>query len=514
MYPQTPNQDPAAPSPDPSEPDEPGASSFPQPTDAWPPRQDVMGDIEPSTEPGAPASTVSAAPAVSTDDLIRQAGPVTPSTATALGSQTRSGRRKPLLIGLIIAAVVVLGGGAAAYALYETPDQVMADSVMQLIAAKSLGFSGTGMIKSNTTTMSLTYSGGATQQEFALHGKLTMGSGSSAVTAQGDVQNDKDGNYYVRVANIKDILTSAFGSIPANEKATVDQIVGKVDNKWIKVAASDLPLATVTDATKMQQCYQTAVGKVQTDASYRNEILSAYGKQRFVVVKQNLGIKNMSIGYRLGIDATKEHAFVDSLSSTKLYSDLKKCNSDFTLDSYKIDSAAPTPEFELWANLLTHQPKQLSIMNAASDTSTTYNFTVNPVLNTVVKIDTPTDTTDIQQLEQALLMLTMAAYANGVQSRAEGTANQMHAVTLQKKVEAFNADTSAGNGNYPTYAQLMAATGLSEVPADVKALVVPRTAASGSEIGFVPCKDATMGGTITYIDTVTDKVQSIPYGSC
>lgn len=522
MYPQDPQNEPSGLPPEPHT--NPGPSeepaAFPQPADAWPPRQEPVGDTEPAT--GSNLQSAPTAPSPATDELIRQAGPMDQApTAAPLGSQTRPGRRIPKLVIALVVILVLVGVGALAYAWYEAPAKVLTDSISQLVTAKSLKFSGTATMKSDASNLSVVYDGASTQQEVMLHGKITTGTDGKPPSLEANAITDKGGNYYVKVSNIKDILGAYLTNIPAEMQPAVNQVITKIDDKWIKIPASDTsPVAA--GATKVQQCVRTAFGKVQTDTSYRNELTNLYDKQQFIAVNKNLGIKDMAIGYRLGIDITKERAFVDGFGSTKLYADLKKCDDSIRLDDYKLATDAKSlPEFEVWSNIFTHQPKQITVMSPSSETSSPYSISFAPVLNAAVKIDIPTDTTDFSTIQADLFGLMIVASSSSSLQQAANTntaqrtdtsKNQTNAVSLQKHVEAYNAMMDG----YPTFAQIMAVPmgQPSTLDPSLKAVMVPRTAAKGDEIGLVPCKDSTRGGTISYVDATYGTIKSITYGMC
>ncbi len=507
----SPDSDSWSPDPNHSIPAQKRPSTFPKPADAWPSEEAAAGDVEPMTKPTPSEPDTSVEPVPMTDERIHQADAVEQDQSSS-GGVVRARRRSPWFVVLIAAvAMMLVGGGVvAAYAWYDNADKVMADSMMQLMTAKSLGFNGTGNMKFNATNLSLTYNGASTQQELSFHGKLTAGSGSASLTAEGDVISDRGGNYYMKIENVKDMLASFLKSIPAAEKPQVDQMIAKVDDKWIKIPASSGGQAA-TGAPQLQQCFRAAFTKVQADTSYRDELTKLYDNHRFVIVKKNLGLSGMSVGYRLAIDPTKEREFVDGLPGTKLYGDLHKCDSALTPDSLKLDAnAASLPEFELWANVLTHQPKRLTITNPATETATTYALTVNPVLNPNVTITAPKDATDIQQVQNDMLGLSMAAYGSVQQSLNSTAKSRTGAVTLQKKMEVYDAE----NGAYPTFTQVMSATGVAEIPADIKASVVPSAPPASGQLSLVPCKDATKGGTISYMDDTTGTVKTLQYGAC
>ncbi|MDB5160415.1 MAG: hypothetical protein JWO99_678 [Candidatus Saccharibacteria bacterium] len=94
-----------------------------------------------------------------------------------------------------------------------------------------------------------------------------------------------------------------------------------------------------------------------------------------------------------------------------------------------------------------------------------------------------------------LAAITIVAY-NGVTSRANTTKSNTNAVTVQKKAEAYNADTAGGNGVYPATAAIftgLAATQLGAIPAGITLTNAAPTAANGqTTIQYIACA---VGGT-------------------
>jgi prepilin-type N-terminal cleavage/methylation domain-containing protein len=99
-----------------------------------------------------------------------------------------------------------------------------------------------------------------------------------------------------------------------------------------------------------------------------------------------------------------------------------------------------------------------------------------------------------------LAAIVIVAY-NGVQKRANASTAKSNAESVQKVVEAYTADTSAGNGSYPTLAQLNAwSGGVARVPTGVTVIstTLGTTHADGKTIQYVP--KGTTGGCIGYWD--------------
>lgn len=103
-----------------------------------------------------------------------------------------------------------------------------------------------------------------------------------------------------------------------------------------------------------------------------------------------------------------------------------------------------------------------------------------------------------------LAAIIIVAY-NGVTARANTAKAQTNAVTVQKKAEAYNADTAGGNGVYPATAAAFAAVAsgsLGAIPSGITVQATDPTASNGSTtVRYVSCS-ASAGGSATgyYVD--------------
>lgn len=99
-----------------------------------------------------------------------------------------------------------------------------------------------------------------------------------------------------------------------------------------------------------------------------------------------------------------------------------------------------------------------------------------------------------------LAAIVIVAY-QGVTARANASKAQTNAVSVQKKVEAYNADTAGGNGQYAlTSIIAQGATGLGQPPAGVTiAAADPTSANATTNVRYVSCS---AGGQVVgyYID--------------
>jgi prepilin-type N-terminal cleavage/methylation domain-containing protein len=99
-----------------------------------------------------------------------------------------------------------------------------------------------------------------------------------------------------------------------------------------------------------------------------------------------------------------------------------------------------------------------------------------------------------------LAAIVIVAY-NGIQKRANASTAKSNAEAVQKIVEAYAADTNAGNGLYPTLAQLNGwSGGITRIPTGVtvNSAQLTLTQGDGKTIQYVP--KGTTGGCIGYWD--------------
>ena len=119
----------------------------------------------------------------------------------------------------------------------------------------------------------------------------------------------------------------------------------------------------------------------------------------------------------------------------------------------------------------------MSFNNIKTKTQSNRGFTIVELLIVIVVIG-------------ILAAITIVAY-NGVTARANSTKANTNAVTVQKKAEAYNADSAGGNGLYPATAATLsglASTQLGAIPAGITLTNAAPTATNGTTtVQFIAC---------------------------
>jgi len=130
-----------------------------------------------------------------------------------------------------------------------------------------------------------------------------------------------------------------------------------------------------------------------------------YKKNPFIVVKEQMGVKDNLIGYKLNLDQAKATAFSKALEETQVYKDLMACSPSGSVaptpkDTPSIDSAVTdSTVYTVWVDQWSHELKSVQVAGESGEGSdkTTYNGTVNLAYDPNVAIDVPTDVIDFEE---------------------------------------------------------------------------------------------------------------------
>jgi hypothetical protein len=504
------------------------------------PEQNTWQTLQPATEPWAAemepstgeqvtadplGSDISAAPATSVNAFaqpVEQPAETTPAAAAPLAPAAKK-LKKPLLLSLIIGgAVLLLGGTAAAYQFwYQNPDKVVTDSFVNALTAKTMSFNGAVDTSGEAAKLKIDFDGASNDVAFTTHAKATLAIGAVNVVVDGNVQTSENGDMYFKLANAKDIaaiFTQMMGGGEANPE--FNALVDKINNKWIKVTPKDLDAEKGDEATNQAQCFSDAVKKLRTDKSLNGELTDLYKKQRFVTIKESLGTKNGNLGYKLDIDRNKAKEFILGVEKTKFHAELKKCDSEFKLDTEDITKAGEsdiTGDTEVWVSQWAHELKQVKFSGSSKDGSSKGTFVFNPVFNKPVNITAPADALTLQELQkeiEAVSASVMGVAYQGIQSRADASKSQAAAALVVKKAETFNAVEA----HYPTLSELLSGS-VEEAKLDesIASLLVAGQPTSADQIGYQTCSpnsDGVGGAIVSYIDATSGNVATITAGAC
>jgi hypothetical protein len=327
-------------------------------------------------------------------------------------------KRWAIIISVIL--VVLIGGAAAAYTFwYQHPEKVVTDGIVHAMQAKSTQYTGSMAIDAGTSKVKVELTGASVASAQDLSAKVTFPAGGKDITVEGDAMFDGKSDLYVKLKNVKDLTAPLRSEMDALTRKTFDKVVAKVDNQWVKIAVEDL-VGFNESAAKVQKCFGEAMTQYANDATISAEITDAYKKNKFVLIDQNLGTKDGSLGYTLTGDTAKAKAFIVDLKNTKLYKSLYACDNGFKIDENELVPNDPAKEgatsrVEVWVSQWTHEITKVSANNTttnADDTSTKVETMFEPKFNTGVTIEPPAQSITLDQLKADIETLTKEAQAS------------------------------------------------------------------------------------------------------
>lgn len=159
--------------------------------------------------------------------------------------------------------------------------------------------------------------------------------------------SDKEG--FIRVSDSEGVVDLVNGIAP-DFKNDVETILQKINNKWLRLEASD---------KKVEDCATTLIAKVFNDQEAAKALEVVYKSSSFVVVDK-VTKRDARQEYAISIDKDKVTGFIKNLKASKVFQDTKGC--DATFDPLGTEAAA--------ANTTSQQPsiaQQLSTPQSDSN---------------------------------------------------------------------------------------------------------------------------------------------------
>jgi hypothetical protein len=357
-------------------------------------------DIEPTTTPVSPTPTSMPLP-----PLGREGTFIPPFTKPVAPKKSK----KRLIIILASVLIVLIGGGVSVYAFwYQNPEKVVTDGVLHALQAKSMEYVGSASIGTDSDKAKLEITGADVSDAHRVHVKMTISDPltSREIPIDGEGVFDAKSDLYIKIKDVDDAVAPYRNFFSEKTQKSFDKIVAKVNDKWVKISAADLAGFTQV-VSKTQTCMAEVIKKYANDSSAISEIEDVYKNDRFIIVDQNLGTKDGSLGYTMKSDETKAKAFVEAVKKTKIYSALHDCDNSFTLSANDV-LIAPTgtenaARAEIWVTQWTHQITKLSttatIPQDGDAPAVKTDASFEPRFNTGVAISSPEASTTLAELK-------------------------------------------------------------------------------------------------------------------
>lgn len=325
---------------------------------------------------------------LTTDTSVTNAdvsSPVLTESSSSGPVQSSRKSKKGLFIGLAVAGTLaVLGGGSAfAYTWYQNPEKVVADGILSAVYARTANIDGTMEYTTKDIDGILTFSNRGGMQDGAMMStKLAVKykEANQSIEIEGDGIYAKNGDVYFRVKKLKSafdkfvtmaveqmvkeykdqgqqIPQQAIAEMQASYKQHFQPLVTKVDNQWIKVSAADLQ-KTDEQSSEEYKCVQDNLKKLYSDNKTKDQVVAVYQRNKFLVVKEHLGLRDGSLGYVIEVDDAKLKKFNEEFKQTQIYKDLQACSKDDSGDTSESDviedRSSMTGRVELWMDQWTH----------------------------------------------------------------------------------------------------------------------------------------------------------------
>lgn len=359
-------------------------------------------------------------------------------------------KRTTLVIVVVIFIALLAGGAAYAYkAVYQSPDKVLSDAVMNLVSAKTMTYSGTLTSGDAETKINVSFNGGVDGTTADANIDATLKSGSTTIEMPVSFVGQRD-TFYFKLSNLKKLETLFLpfltaGGANSSDQKQIDKLISSIDGQWYKVMPSDLNESGSSKQTNT--CVSNVIDKIRTDKTTQNEIKSVYKKYPLFTVEKTLGSKDGSLGYQLDAATTQQaNEFMQGLKDTSVYSALVKCDSSLK-SLFNADTATPTAAdtskttVDVWVSRWSHQITNVTMNDVSSHT----NLTFVPKVGDGTSITIPSNAKSITDLKKQFMSFEQSMEAEQ-SAGATAEANRLQSLNdANVKAAQQNGGTTTSN---------------------------------------------------------------------
>lgn len=294
----------------------------------------------------------------------------------------KTAKSRGLVVAVVVAVLLLVVVVVCSLIFMQSPEKQLASGFANLITAKSIAVDGTVTTTTANSKLTLDVTGVTDKKIADGQMKFNYASGAGAkLDGKVQVLVDKDSTMYAKVDQPKKLMeaysAALLQSIPVFSTGTATDaqrslIEGqirsnftslgeKMDNKWIKVSQNDLRKFGGSDVGS--DCYITFAQKLNTDTSARNQLASAYQKNRFFKIIDKLDGEGSSVGYRVGIDQAKLKDFKDSVASNEAVKQLGSCGLDILTLGASDDLSDQTAD--IWVDRFSHSVTRIKYIKTS-----------------------------------------------------------------------------------------------------------------------------------------------------
>lgn len=298
------------------------------------------------------------------------------------GSLIKRFKSAPKRTKLIVAGVtgfLLISGGVSAYAVYQSPDVVIAQAFVSLVTQDKPSYELDANLSSPSLDGTLKLSAYSSDKGTALELNVNATVAGQDVGATLNAVTDKKGDFYLNLANFSTLanLLEQSGYLPSE---SIQALSTLLTDTWVKVSAADLESASSGLGSAGTCLNESATKQITADlqSNLRNNF--------FVKVKQELPQEDGNRVFALTLDAAKIKNFVSSFRASKGYLALVKCQPTLKIEDASIKSisqkeidkgiADSGTTVKLYASSLDHKFVKLSadIMDKQSGQSLNLTF--------------------------------------------------------------------------------------------------------------------------------------------
>jgi hypothetical protein len=226
---------------------------------------------------------------------------------------------------------LLVSGGVSAYAVYQSPDVVIAQSIVSLVTEKNPSYELVTSVASPSLDGTINLSTHSSDKGTALVLEINAKVAGQDVGATLNAVADNKGDFYLNLANFS-TLASLLGQTGYLPSESIQSLSTLLTDTWVKVSADDLETAGA-GLGGASSCLNEAATKQISD-----DLQSNLRSNFFVKVKEELAQEDGNRVFSLTLDAAKIKSFASSFKSSKGYAQLAKCQPTFNIPDESIKS--------------------------------------------------------------------------------------------------------------------------------------------------------------------------------
>lgn len=320
---------------------------------------------------------------------------------TSLLQKIKNAPKRTKLIAGGVAGVLLISGGAGAYAVYQSPDTVVAQALVSLATASNPSYeldldgSTSGV---NGTIQLFTYgSDKGTALELKVKGAVA---GQDASATLNGVFS-KEGDIYLNLSDFSS-LASVLGSTGYLPYSAVQSYTSALTGTWVKLGSTE-----INQYTQSLGSASTCLNPSDTEMISK-DIQSNLRGNFFIKVQEELSQEDGNRVFLLSIDAGKLRNFFSSLKNSKGFEALQKCQPSLNIPDSALNEitqqvidegiAKSGISVKLYANSFSHSFSKLAFSFRDPSSGQTVNLTLKSNGSHPEKVVIPTTTITLTEL--------------------------------------------------------------------------------------------------------------------